>query len=327
MASIDPNLLALAAGQCGLFTTRQARDVGVVAKALSGHVAARRISRLARSLYAVSSSQPQSTEARHQLLARGASLLYDDAILTGVTAVLAHGLPVWNCPLGRPELLRPIHRQVGVKPYRVRPRHGAQVDSPWGPTVPLAEALVQLCLDHGIVQGVVSADAALHAGRLTPAELGAAVDAVRTWPKSNRPRAMLEFVDPKCESVAESRARVEFLTHGIRVRSQVDVCRRDGSLIGRADFVVEDTDVVVEVDGKVKYATGDPAVLWAEKRREDDMRAEGKVVVRVTWADLETPGRASAKVRRALPRTSGPPSPPEDDPSPGKRSRGKGGVP
>ena len=55
--------------------------------------------------------------------------------------------------------------------------------------------------------------------------------------------------------------------------------------------------------------------------------AEGKVVVRVTWADLETPGRASAKVRRALPRTSAPPSPPEDDPSPGKRSRGKGGFP
>ncbi|MFW5469733.1 hypothetical protein ACOCJ4_06775 [Knoellia sp. CPCC 206435] len=98
----------------------------------------------------------------------------------------------------------------------------------------------------------------------------------------------------------------------------MNVCRRDGSVIGRADFIVEDTDVVVEVDGRVKYATGDPGVLWAEKRREDDMRAEGKVVVRVTWADLETPGRASAKVQRALPRALESPSPPEHDPSPGK---------
>ncbi|MFW5469734.1 type IV toxin-antitoxin system AbiEi family antitoxin domain-containing protein [Knoellia sp. CPCC 206435] len=204
MACLDPNLLALAEGQCGLFTTRQARDVGVVAKALREHVTSKRIVRLARGLYAVSPPRPQSSEARHQSLARGAHLLYDDAVLTGVTAVLAHGLPVWNCPLGRPDLLRPIHRQVGVRPYRVRPRRGGQVDSPWGPTVPLAQALVQLCLDHGIVQGVVSADAALHAGRVTLAELTAAVEAVRTWPKSNRPRAMLEFVDPSCESVAES---------------------------------------------------------------------------------------------------------------------------
>lgn len=318
MAPLDPNLVALANGQCGLFTTRQARRVGIVAKALREHLTSRRISRLARGLYAVTSSAPQSPEARHQSLARGAHLLYDDAVLTGVTAVLAHGVPVWNCDLGRPELLRPIHRQVGVKPYRVRPRRGDRVDSPWGPTVPLAQAIVQLCLDHGIVQGVVSADAALHQRRVTLAELTAAVEAVRTWPKSNRPRAMLEFVDAKCESVAESRARVELMTHGIRVRSQVDVCRSDGSLIGRADFLVEDTDVVVEVDGRVKYASGDPAVLWAEKRREDDMRAEGKVVVRVTWADLETPGRASAKVRRALARTPRAPLPRQHDPSPGK---------
>jgi very-short-patch-repair endonuclease len=319
MASLDPNLLALADGQCGLFTTRQARDVGVVAKALREHLTSRRIARLARGLYAVvSPSVAPSPEARHQSLARGAHLLYDDALLTGVTAVLAHGLPVWNCPLGRPDILRPIHRQVGVKPYRVRPRRGVKVESPWGPTVPVAQAIVQLCLDHGIVQGVVSADAALHAGRVTMEELGAAVEAVRTWPRSNRPRAMLEFVDPLCESVAESRARVEFVTHGIRVRSQVDVCRGDGSVIGRADFIVEDTNVVVEVDGRVKYATGDPAILWAEKRREDDMRAEGKVVVRVTWADLEQPGRASAKVRRALPRPSPQDPPPEHDPSPGK---------
>lgn len=318
MGPLDPNLIALADGQSGLFTTRQARDVGVVAKALRDHLTSRRISRLARGLYAVTSSGPQSPEARHQSLARGAHLLYDDALLTGVTAVLAHGLPAWNCNLGRPDLLRPIHRQVGVKPYRVRPRRGNQVESPWGPTVPLAQAIVQLCLDHGIVQGVVSADAALHQGRVTLAELTAAVEAVRTWPKSNRPRAMLEFVDTQCESVAESRARVEFMTHGIRVRSQVDICRSDGSVIGRADFLVEGTNVVVEVDGKVKYASGDPAVLWAEKRREDDMRAEGKVVVRVTWADLETPGRASAKVRRALPRTPPAHLPPEHDSSPEK---------
>lgn len=300
MSALDPNLVALAQCQDGLFTTRQAHNLGVVAKALREHVASRRVVRLARGLYAVATSAAPSPEQRHGALAQGAHLLYDDAALTGVTAVLAHGIPVWNCPLLRPEILRPIHRQVGVKPFRVRPRRSETVKSPWGPTVPLAEAIVQLCLDHGIVQGVVSADAALHRGLVTLEQLTAAVEAVRTWPKSNRPRAMMAFVDPKCESVAESRARVEFVTHGIRVVSQVTVRRQDGSVIGRADFIVEGTEVVIEVDGKVKYADGNPEVLWAEKRREDEMRAEGKTFVRITWADLEQPGHASAKVRRVI---------------------------
>ncbi|WP_245617003.1 hypothetical protein [Knoellia subterranea] len=165
----------------------------------------------------------------------------------------------------------------------------------------MAEALVQLAMDHGIVQGVVTADAALHRELVTVDELKAAVDAVAAWARSHRARAMLTHIDPKCESVAESRARVEFASHGIRVVSQVEVRRKDGSLIGRADFGVEGTNVLIEVDGKLKYAEGDPSVLWQEKRREDDMRAEGKVFVRVTWADLERPGKASAKVRRVLP--------------------------
>ena len=54
------------------------------------------------------------------------------------------------------------------------------------------------------------------------------------------------------------------------------------------------------VDGKVKYATGDPEVLWREKKREDALRALGYTVVRITWSDLERPGAVVAKVRAAL---------------------------
>ncbi|MFW5472506.1 hypothetical protein ACOCJ5_04280 [Knoellia sp. CPCC 206450] len=73
-----------------------------------------------------------------------------------------------------------------------------------------------------------------------------------------------------------------------------------GRLVGRVDFLVEGTSVIVEFDGRVKFAAGDPAVLWAEKRREDELRALGYVVVRITWADLQVPGQVAAKVRRAL---------------------------
>ncbi len=68
----------------------------------------------------------------------------------------------------------------------------------------------------------------------------------------------------------------------------------------RVDFLVTGTNVIVEFDGKVKYASGDGDVLWKEKRREDRLRRLGYVVVRLTWADLERPGAVAAAVRRAL---------------------------
>ena len=62
---------------------------------------------------------------------------------------------------------------------------------------------------------------------------------------------------------------------------------------------MDGANVVVEFDGKVKYAAGDPEVLWDEKRREDRLRRLGYVVVRITWADLERPGAVAAAVRAA----------------------------
>ncbi len=84
------------------------------------------------------------------------------------------------------------------------------------------------------------------------------------------------------------------------VTPQVVISDRDGSFVARVDFLVDGTAVVVEFDGKVRYAAGDPGVLWQEKRREDRLRRLGYVVVRITWADLETPGAVAAKVRAAL---------------------------
>ncbi|GGB65144.1 hypothetical protein N798_10805 [Knoellia flava TL1] len=289
-----------AAAQRGMFTTQQANAAGVGRKALRQAVRSGAVRHPARGLYAVAALVQPGAAAWQGHMAAGAQLLYEDAVLTGVTAVLAHGLPVWGFALDQPELLRPVDRQAGPKPFRVRPLRTAVVDGPWGPSVPLAEALVQLCMDHGIVQGVVSADAALHRGLVSKEELNAAVDAVATWSRSHRPRSMMTHVDAKAESVAESRARVEFASHGIQVVSQFVVRRADGSVIGRADFRVKGTNLLIEIDGRMKYAEGDPAVLWGEKRREDDMRAEGWLFVRATWLDLDVPGRASAKVRRAL---------------------------
>jgi very-short-patch-repair endonuclease len=62
---------------------------------------------------------------------------------------------------------------------------------------------------------------------------------------------------------------------------------------------IKGTNVLVEFDGALKYAD-DPRALFREKRREDRLRRLGYVVIRVTWADLEAPGRLIALAREAL---------------------------
>jgi len=85
---------------------------------------------------------------------------------------------------------------------------------------------------------------------------------------------------------------------GLRVTPQV--CVRNGPVTWRPDFLVDDTMVLVEFDGLVKYGGTDDLV--AEKRREDRLRALGHEVVRVTWADLDRPERIVREIRQAMAR-------------------------
>jgi very-short-patch-repair endonuclease len=72
--------------------------------------------------------------------------------------------------------------------------------------------------------------------------------------------------------------------------------------VARVDFLVGDR-VVVEFDGRVKYGMDGRRAeddLWAEKRREDELRALGYIVVRIVWAQLERPDLVAQRVLAAL---------------------------
>ena len=87
--------------------------------------------------------------------------------------------------------------------------------------------------------------------------------------------SMLALADGRRESVGESRCALALAVAGIRVVPQVEIRDEGGFLVARVDFVVAGTRVIIEFDGKLKYASGDPAVLWEEKRREDRLRPHG----------------------------------------------------
>lgn len=245
-------------------------------------------------------SSAVTPEDRHRQFCRGALLLYPDGVLSGVSAALAHGLPLWNCDLSRPIVRRDAKKGTGAVGIRIRRAAPAITETDMGPAVPAARALVELAMDNGAIQGVVSADAALHSGLVTQDELTAEVALVEQWPRSHRAKAMLRLVDGSAESPGESRARCVLVAGGIRLVPQVTIRDEQGEFVARVDFVVEGTKVIVEFDGKVKYVDGNRLTLFEEKKREDRLRALGYTVVRLTWADLERPGLAIAKVRRCM---------------------------
>lgn len=297
-AFLDPALMALIVEQHGMFTTADAHLFGLDRTTLAALVRRRVFRHPGRGLYALSSMVEESPQTRHLQLAFGATLLYDDATFTGATAVLAHGGIVWNAPLTKPALLRPTNRGGGMTAFWVRPRSCTAVPTLWGPAEPIAQALVQHCLDNGIAQGVVSADHALHEGKLTIEELEDAVARTVHWPRSGRARSMLTFVNAAHESPGESLTYIAGASHGIELVPQVVIHDQQGVFVARVDFLVKGTKVVVEFDGKLKYVDQD--VLFLEKKREDRLRALGYVVVRITWADLMRNGAVVAKIRAAL---------------------------
>lgn len=301
-SSLDPALLALAAGQHGLFTTRQARHVGMSPVALVHAVRSQELVHPARGLYAVRALvDPGSPLSWHRTRAFGATLLWDDATLHGSSALLARGIRVWGVDLATIHVLRPVDRSVRVGCFRVRQWTGQPVtSSDLGPAVSVATALATHATEHGIAQGVVSADHALHEGLLTRADLESAIDVVKGWRYGSRAVAALAFADGRRESVGESRCALDLMLAGFVADPQVEVRDPQGRFVGRVDFRIRGTNVIVEFDGRLKYDSGDPSVLWAEKRREDELRRLGYVVVRITWADLERPGAVAAKVRSAI---------------------------
>jgi very-short-patch-repair endonuclease len=111
----------------------------------------------------------------------------------------------------------------------------------------------------------------------------------------------LAFADHRSESVGESRLRVLMDTHGLPAPElQVEFGTGVGEVLARVDFLFRQHRVVVEFDGLVKYREDAVDVVLREKRREDQVRAAGYLVVRVDWDDLEHPELLVRRIRQAF---------------------------
>lgn len=282
------------------------------ARLLQRHHAAGRLVRLLAGVY-INADEWQQLDpaAQHRARARAiAPTLRTGSVFSHGTAAVLHGWP-WLGPL--PDRVHVVDRATRVIEHRAGlVRHPAARPPRLDPDrffgVPVTSALdtaATLLTGASPEVAAVAVDTALRRGSVVLEELRAEVPP-RPARGSVRAETVLRALDPRHESVGESFTAIRFVQLGLPpCTPQAEVRYPDGTM-DRVDFWFPQLGVVVEFDGRQKYV--DPAmldgrdpgdVLWAEKRREDRLRALPGVraVIRVTWWHLVELDRLRALFR------------------------------
>lgn len=186
----------------------------------------------------------------------------------------------------------------GVRRHGVTcaPRHVVAMDGVR--TTGIARTVVDVARSWPFASAVVAADHALAQGWVTPARLAGELAAVGPGRGSRRAQRVLEVASDRSESVGESLSRARMVELGLPVPELQHEVRDEAGVVGRVDFWWEHLGLVGEFDGRMKYRVDgvvDERALedrvWAEKRREDRLRAAGVRVVRWTWDVAIDPDR------------------------------------
>ena len=258
---------------------------------------------------------PVDEQDRHRL--RVAALLQQyagRAVASDASALLRLGLPTYEPALTVARLLRTAptgarrakaHSKADlvVRPALVHPG-AVRLPAANGAAHPAVAAVLAGLADPLAL--LVPADAALRDGRLTAEDLALAVEVVGQHPGIERAKAALPRCDGRHESPGETVAAWVLHHLGFRTVPQFAVPGSEALTPGgrgyQADLGIVGTRVLVEFDGRSKYASAQD--LWDEKRREDEIRSLGWEVVRLTWADLHQPERVRALMTAALARAA-----------------------
>ena len=255
----------------------------------------------------VEGAAPAETAARHLLAVRATVTELDTAsVVSHTSAAVVHGLPCWGLALQVVQVTRDRRRSGGRRDRRVH-LHSAPLTADEIVVVDgvvctsTARTVVDVARNAPFEQAVALADAALRRGA-DPDCLDAALRRARGWPGVPAARRALAFADGRSESTGESRSRVAIARAGLPAPA-LQWPIRYGSATAYSDFAWGAHRTGGEFDGKVKYGRllrpdqnpGD--VVYAEKLREDAIRAQGWEVVRWTWPDLRDFAPTAARLR------------------------------
>jgi hypothetical protein len=243
---------------------------------------------------------------RHALLTRAVvGALEGRVVVANYSSLALRGLPLWGVDLRKVHVYRDgehsSRTDAGVV-HHLGPPPDVDVEELDGLWVCRPElSLVDAARWSPFEAGVVMADGVLRDLRPDPERLGRIVRVEqRDWRGSLTANRVVTFADGKAATVGESRSRVMFSRIGVPApQLQKPFTRANGTPYAYTDFWFEEFDTAGEFDGKQKYARalyeksgviedvdlGE--ILWAEKRREDDIRRQGAEMVRWVWSELD----------------------------------------
>jgi hypothetical protein len=198
---------------------------------------------------------------------------------------------------------RRLEPRSGIAPYSALLRDDELCEVGGLLVVSAARALVDVARSEQLTEAVAVADAALRAGVATQEQIREVLDRSSGLRGVVAARAMLPHLEPRSESLMESRLRMRFVLGGVpRPEAQVDLYDADGH-IGRADLHLR--GVVVEYDGR--QARLDKDVFIRERRRQTRIAESGCELRRFTSADvyLRPAAAVCAELLRAVTQAAG----------------------
>jgi very-short-patch-repair endonuclease len=301
-------LASLSAAHFGAFTAHDAYDCGYHRQSLSQLVRRGRALRVGPSAYVDRARyETASPEGQHAMATRAVVRTFGGRVYAShYSALSLLSLPIFGVRLDHIHVAR-------VGDSLSRRRDGLSIHTQYGPgagcliggtpSVAPALAILGAAMTSGVETGVIAADAALAAGTTTVSDLQTWLGRLAGHRDVTHARQAVRLADARSESVGESRARLLLSALGFLLRPQVEIRDREGRLVGRVDFLLEQERIIVEFDGLMKYADAHGReALASEKSREDRMRALGYEFVRLTWADLSRPATVDRLMRQALGR-------------------------
>lgn len=235
-----------------------------------------------------------------------------DLWLSHTTAVALTGGPLWGLSLADVHVTRDDQRsgrhEAGIRQHggRIRPddvvaEHGTRFSTP-------LRAALEVATVGPFASALAVANFYLHRGDFTASQLADRYDAeMDRWPHSLHTRLVIQLVNPKIESVGETRVALFLWRRGLVV-PEVQLVIRDGfEVVARLDFADPDRGFWIEFDGRVKYEKylrpGESAadVVVAEKRREDRVRQiTGWRCFRIVWSDLADERQLATRLRQFI---------------------------
>ena len=218
---------------------------------------------------------------------------------SGLTAAWLHGLDVDPCnPI---EVTIPegcgVSARVGMTVLRERLAAGEVVERHGWPVTAPVRTVTDLGRRLSLVEAVVVADLALHAGLVNLQSLGEFVSVHPGIRGIAQLRKVVDLAEPAAESPMETRLRLVLVLGGLpRPEAQVPLHDAKGRFLGRPDLLYRKERLILEYDGGIHRDQ-----LVDDNRRQNKLLAEGYSMRRFTGSDVyNTPQLVVLQVKVAL---------------------------